>query len=317
MAPQASAPRGLRSPCCSRDLRGATWDAAGRRRTGGTGPERERVRGRLVAGAALGVLLAGVGGLTAARAGEAPPGSAVEGTGLGGLDREQVRAEVERLAQERTSGALPVVAREVRADLSRDLVEVDVDATVDAVMDDGASPLTALLRRGDDVELRTLVDRDRLAQRLTALARAVDREPSRGGIAVQGLTVTATPPAAGRELHRRRRRPGRARPRAGPPSPWRCRSPTSPRGPRRRRWRRSPERRVRRSPGRTSSARAPSASPSARRTSPRCSPWPRSVARPCSPSTPRRCAPSSPPARRRSRPARAAPASWSRARPPR
>ena len=158
------------------------------------------MRGRLVAGAALGVLLAGVGGLTAARAGEAPPGAAVEGTELGGLDRAQVRAAVERLAQERTSGALPVVAREVRAELSRDLVDVDVDATVDAVMDEGGSPLTALLRRGDDVDLRTAVDRDRLAQRLTALALDVDREPFRGAIAVQGLTVTASPPTAGREL---------------------------------------------------------------------------------------------------------------------
>ena len=38
------------------------------------------MRGRWVAGAVLGALLAGVGGLTAARAGEALPGAAVEGT---------------------------------------------------------------------------------------------------------------------------------------------------------------------------------------------------------------------------------------------
>ena len=55
------------------------------------------MRGRLAAGAVLGVLLAGFGGLTAARAGEALPGAAVEGTEVGGLGRAQVRAAVERL----------------------------------------------------------------------------------------------------------------------------------------------------------------------------------------------------------------------------
>ncbi len=42
------------------------------------------MRGRLVAVAVLGGLLAGVGGLTAARAGEALPGAAVERTDVGG-----------------------------------------------------------------------------------------------------------------------------------------------------------------------------------------------------------------------------------------
>ena len=58
----------------------------------------------------------------------------------------------------------------------------------------------ALLRRGDDVDLRTSADRARVQDRLDELAADVDREPSAGGIAVQGLTVTAQPPAAGREL---------------------------------------------------------------------------------------------------------------------
>jgi vancomycin resistance protein YoaR len=158
------------------------------------------VRGRLVAGAVLGVLLAGFGGLTAARAGEALPGAAVEGTQVAGLGRAGVRTAVERLADERTSGELPVVAQDVRTTLPRELVEVDVEATVDAVMDDGESPLTALLRRGDDVDLRTSVDPDRLDQRLGQLAEQVDREPFAGDIAVQGLTVTARPPVAGRAL---------------------------------------------------------------------------------------------------------------------
>jgi vancomycin resistance protein YoaR len=158
------------------------------------------VRGRLVAGAVLGVLLAGFGGLTAARAGEALPGAAVEGTEVAGLDRAQVRTAVERLAAPRTRGELTVVAQEVRTTLPRELVDVDVDATVDEVMDDGESPFTALLRRGEDVALRTSVDPDGLDQRLGQLADQVDREPFAGSIAVQGLTVTAQPPVAGRTL---------------------------------------------------------------------------------------------------------------------
>ena len=158
------------------------------------------MRGRLVAGAVLGVLLAGVGGLTAASAGEAPRGAAVEGTDVAGLDRAQVRAAVERLAQERTAGELPVVAGEVRSTLPRDLVEVDVDATVDAVLDDDESPFTALLRRGDDVDLQTAADRPRLEDRLEQLAADVDRAPFAGALVVQGLVVAARPPAAGREL---------------------------------------------------------------------------------------------------------------------
>jgi hypothetical protein len=100
----------------------------------------------------------------------------------------------------RTRGELTVVAQEVRTTLPRELVDVDVDATVDEVMDDGESPFTALLRRGEDVALRTSVDPDGLDQRLGQLADQVDREPFAGSIAVQGLTVTAQPPVAGRTL---------------------------------------------------------------------------------------------------------------------
>jgi hypothetical protein len=210
------------------------------------------VRARVVAGAVLGVLLAAAGGLTAARAGEALPGAAVEGTHVGGLDRGQVRAAVERLADERTAGELPVVAREVRAALPRDLVQVDVDATVDAVMDDGGSPLTTLLRRGAEVELRTTADFDRLDDRLEQLADDVDREPFTGALVVQGLT----------SLRGRRPRDARSTPTPAP-TWWRprsrrgrrgrssCRSPTSRPRPLPPRWRRSPRRPAPRSPGRT------------------------------------------------------------------
>jgi vancomycin resistance protein YoaR len=160
------------------------------------------VRGRLVAGAVLGVLLAGFGGLTAAQADEAPRGAAVEGTDVGGLGRADVRAAVRRLAEQRTTGELPVLAGQVRAAVPRDLVEVDVEATVDEVMDDGGSPLTALLRRGDDVELQASADPEGLETQLDELAEQVDREPFAGDLAVQDLTVTTRPPTPGRALDR-------------------------------------------------------------------------------------------------------------------
>ena len=155
-----------------------------------------------VAGAALAVVAGGLGGLTAARAGEALPGTTVAGTEVGGLDRAAVRTAVERLARTRTDGALQVTAGDVPAAVSRELVDVDVDATVDAAMDDGGSPLLLLLRRGRAVQLETDLDRRGLQTRLDALAEQVDRPPFEGALVVRGLAVAARPPAAGRVLER-------------------------------------------------------------------------------------------------------------------
>jgi hypothetical protein len=215
------------------------------------------VRGRLVAGAVLGVLLAGFGGLTAAR-----PARRCRGVRRGHRRRRaRPRSGARRrdpLADERTSGALPVVARDVRAALPRDLLEVDVEATVDAVLDDGGSPLTALLRRGPAVDLRVDVDRERLDGRLERLSAEVDREPFAGDLAVQGLTVTARPPSAGRALDAAAGRPRGERPRVGRRrTPSRCRSRTCPPGRPPRRSRRWPPRRAPPSPGRTSLGAAP------------------------------------------------------------
>ena len=158
------------------------------------------MRAGWVAGAVLAVAAAGVGGLTLERNGEALPGTTVGGTDVGGLDRAAVRAAVEDLAATRTSGALPVTAAGVRARLPRDLLQVDVDATVDRAMDDGGSALGLLLRRGDEVDLTTSTDDARLRDRLEALATDVDRPPFGGDLAVNGLQVAAVPPTPGRAL---------------------------------------------------------------------------------------------------------------------
>ena len=153
-----------------------------------------------MAGSVLALAVAGATGLTLERRGEALPGTTVAGTDVGGLQRDQVRAAVEDVAAARTRGTLPVTAAGVRASLPRDLLEVDVEATVDQALDDGGSVLGLLLRGGDDVELATSTDDARLRERVETLARAVDRPPFGGDIAVTGLQVAAVPPTAGRRL---------------------------------------------------------------------------------------------------------------------
>ena len=158
------------------------------------------MRAGWVAGGVLVLAAAGVGGLTLERTGEALPGTTVAGTDVGGLERAGVRSAVERLAATRTRGALPVTAAGVRGSVPRDVLQVDVDATVQRALDDGGSPWGRLLRRGGDVALVTTTDSARLRARLDALAEDVDRPPSGGALRITGVQVAAVPPTAGRRL---------------------------------------------------------------------------------------------------------------------
>ena len=160
------------------------------------------MRARLVGTAVLVVVLAGGGAATAVaavRSGEALPGTSVDGLDVGGLGPEQVRARIAGRALERTSGTLPVTAAGVSAALPRDLVSVDVDATVRRAMHDGG-PLGLVLGEGRAVPLVLSVDRERLREHLAALAAQVDRPATNGSLAVSGLTVAARPPVPGRTL---------------------------------------------------------------------------------------------------------------------
>jgi len=145
---------------------------------------------------------AGATAVAAVRDGEALPGTSVAGSDVGGLGREAVRKRVTGLARERTAGTLPVAAADVRAELPRDLVTVDVEATVDQAMYAGG-PLGLLRGQGERVALAVTVDQPRLEQRLQVFAGEVDRPASNGGLAVSGLTVTARPPVPGRRLDQR------------------------------------------------------------------------------------------------------------------
>jgi hypothetical protein len=153
----------------------------------------------------LAAAVAGTGGLALVRLGEALPGTVVgtaggaEGVDVGGLGEDDLRARVVELAQARTSGTVTVRAADVAAGVPRDLVTVDVDATVERALEVG-SPLGLLLPEPRTVPLVLSVDQERLDEQVDALAERVDRAPASGGFAVQGLTVQARPPVAGRAL---------------------------------------------------------------------------------------------------------------------
>lgn len=160
------------------------------------------MRARIVGVALVATLFAGGTAATsvaAVRSGEALPGTSVDGVDVGGLDRADVREQVEERARMRTAGTLPVTAADVTAELPRDLAEVDVDATVDRAMEHGG-PLGLVLGQGKALPLTVTVERPPLEQRIEAFAGQVDRPAANGALVVSGLTVTAQPPSPGRRL---------------------------------------------------------------------------------------------------------------------
>jgi vancomycin resistance protein YoaR len=167
------------------------------------------VRRRWIAAGLLTTLVgaaAAVGTVAAVRAGEALPGTEVAGIDVGGLGRADVRSAVSDLADIRTGGELPVLMTDVRAGVDRDLVEVDLEGTVDEALSAGREgPLEVvlgpLLPMGDrDVRLAVAVDDAGLRDRLEELAAEVDRPAAPGGFAVDGLTVSPVAPTEGRTL---------------------------------------------------------------------------------------------------------------------
>jgi vancomycin resistance protein YoaR len=157
--------------------------------------------------AVLALLVLAVGTAVAVRAGEALPGTTVSGIDVGGLGGAELRARVEGLASEATTGTLQLVHEELafpvqRADLG---VSVDVDTTVARALTAGRTGgldrvLGPLLGRGEPVELGVDVEGEGLTPFVGSVRAAVDREPFPGGIAFDGGQVVAQPPQPGRTL---------------------------------------------------------------------------------------------------------------------
>jgi vancomycin resistance protein YoaR len=174
--------------------------------------EGRRVRWRTALLALLGVLaaaLVGVGTLVAVRHGEALPGTTVAGVDVGGLGREDIRTRLQDAVDTRTTGTLDLVHEELRFSVDRSelAVSVDVDATADRAVQAGRENgldrvLGPVLGRGEPVDLRSSVEQGPLRERVEQIAAEVDRDPSPGGIVVEGTSVTPVLPAEGREVRR-------------------------------------------------------------------------------------------------------------------
>ena len=158
----------------------------------------------------LATILAGLATIVGLRAGEALPGTRVNGVDVGGLTSEQVQQRLSGLVEARTAGVLDLVHEELRVPLDRaELgVQVDLEGTADRALDAGrtgsffAPLLGPLLGRGEPVELAVALDDEVLGQRIDAVAEQVDRPVFGGDLLIEGTTVTPQPPVSGRTLDR-------------------------------------------------------------------------------------------------------------------
>ena len=170
------------------------------------------MRGKLI-GAVFAATLAtgatGVASVVVVRSGEALPGTTVAGVDVADQDRAALITTVQGLADERTTGDLPVVVGDLQEGIARGLTTVDVEGTVDRALSAGrtGSPLAGvhgpLLARGDrDIELAVTVDRSGVRSRVNEIAKAFDQPPAMGGFTISGVTVTPQLPQRGRTLDR-------------------------------------------------------------------------------------------------------------------
>ena len=164
------------------------------------------MQGRWVAAVLAAVLTTtgtAVGTVVATRSGEALPGTTVAGRSVGGQDEPALRATVQGLARQVTTGTLVVTAAGTTAQVPRSLVTVDEPATVARALDSGRGgfPLVgALVGRGGAVELVLEVDRAGLTAAVQGVATTVDRPADDGGFTVVGTAVDPRRPVEGRAV---------------------------------------------------------------------------------------------------------------------
>jgi hypothetical protein len=155
----------------------------------------------------IAVVVVALVGLRIAYADRALPGTNLAGTAVGGDDVQDIRDRLERLGNR----AITVVAedRNRRVEPAEAGLSVDVDATVDRVLDagrDGAVGGAWSTIRGfvdaHEVEPVVRIDAGALDRAVSEIARGVGRRAFPGAIKVdtQLLEVTAVPPRSGRSL---------------------------------------------------------------------------------------------------------------------
>jgi hypothetical protein len=174
--------------------------------------ERRRVRARTVGLVLLGLLAALVlaaAAMVAVRHGEALPGTTVAGVDVGGLGQTDIRSRLQGVVAERTTGVVELVHEEQRFPVDRAelAVSVDLDETAERAVQAGRERgldrvVGPLLGRGEPVDLTSSVAAGPVQQRVDEVAAELDREPFPGAVEVDGVVVSALPPAEGRTLRR-------------------------------------------------------------------------------------------------------------------
>ena len=162
------------------------------------------------------IVFAGLSLLLSALRPDALPGTTLLGVDVGGLDRPELDAAVERIADDRAADPIRVerglvdgrdsgegtTLEATAADVG---YAIDVDLTVAVIRSRGrqANPFDALAdhwrswREGIVVDPVEGVDQDRLTQWAGATAQELDVEVIEGDVAVDGVEVVRTDPAPG------------------------------------------------------------------------------------------------------------------------
>ncbi|MFD9939797.1 VanW family protein [Nonomuraea sp. NPDC059023] len=139
-------------------------------------------------------------------AGEVPPGTKVAGVDIGGLSPEEARSRLERELRPRATRPVEVTAagKKTRLEPVELGLSVDVAATVAAAMDGSWTPVGVARSIFGSRELQPVVkvDERALTERITALAKTVDRKPKEGVISYRGLEPRTAMPKKGLALDR-------------------------------------------------------------------------------------------------------------------
>jgi vancomycin resistance protein YoaR len=144
------------------------------------------------------------------------PNLELDGTAVGSLDEESLRAAVERVAAERASSQIKVTRAAIgsapettlAATASETGHEVDVDATVEAILNRGRqwNPLAALLDHiratfgTVDAGPVDAFDQSRLEAWVRAASVRLSVPPREGSLAFEGAVVTPVNPAPGADV---------------------------------------------------------------------------------------------------------------------
>ncbi len=174
-------------------------------RAGGRAPSRGRVA-LVVAAAIVVVMLALLGGLRAARAGEVLPGVQISGVEFGGLAQERVTARLDAVDRADEPVAVTVDGARARATAAEFGYRLDREATASAALRRGRqlNPLAALADQvrafWDTLAVAPVVtvDDEALAARADDVAAELSQEPVEGDVEFTGTTVEPVFPEAGR-----------------------------------------------------------------------------------------------------------------------